>query len=128
MNKNINKNAETFKKGQSGNPNGRPPKMKTMITTIPKDAQERIYSALYEVLAKQSHKDAIEYLKASDFGEYGFIKELAIRTLSGKNGWQAFNDIMDRLFGKARQEVDVSTTQRSREEVREMLFGKKDDK
>jgi hypothetical protein len=36
-------------------------------------------------------------------GEYGFILELAIHSLYGRNGWQVLMDIMDRLFGKPKQ-------------------------
>ena len=45
----------------------------------------------------------MELLKeeAERLGEYGFVLQVAIETLSSKNGWSALMDIFDRLFGKA---------------------------
>ncbi len=83
---------------------GRPHKLCNQIGNIPKDAQQRMYSILYKATTFNSREEAISFLKdEKDKGEYGFILELAINALGGRNGWQVLMDIMDRLFGKPKQ-------------------------
>lgn len=92
------------KENQPQKNNGRPPKLCNQIGTIPKDAQQRMYSILHKATTFNSREEAINYLKEEkDKGEYGFILELAINALGGRNGWQVLMDIMDRLFGKPKQ-------------------------
>lgn len=63
-----------------------------------------MYSILYKATTFNSREEAISFLKdEKDKGEYGFILELAINALGGRNGWQVLMDIMDRLFGKPKQ-------------------------
>ena len=89
---------------QPAKKNGRPPKLCNQIGNIPKDAQQRMYSILYKATTFNSREEAISFLKdEKDKGEYGFILELAINALGGRNGWQVLMDIMDRLFGKPKQ-------------------------
>lgn len=95
-----------YQKGQSGNPNGRPPKLCNIIKKIPNDAQERVYATLYEAMTCSSKDESRKTIEASDWGEFGFIKAIAIKGLMGKNGWQVLSDIMDRLFGKAKQTME----------------------
>lgn len=101
-------NLKPFSKGQSGNPAGRPPKLSNMIQSIPKDAQERIYAVLHHALAMPSEAAAKEYLDVAkdELQEYGFVLEIAVKSLTGQNGWAALTDILDRLFGKPRQSVE----------------------
>ena len=83
---------------------GRPQKLCNQIGTIPKDAQQRMYAILHKATTFNSKDEAIRYFKEEkDKGEYGFILELAINALYGRNGWQVLMDIMDRLFGKPKQ-------------------------
>lgn len=92
------------KENQPEKNNGRPQKLSNQIGNIPKDAQQRMYSILYKATTFNSREEAINYLKdEKDKGEYGFILELAINALGGRNGWQVLMDIMDRLFGKPKQ-------------------------
>ena len=92
------------KDNQPAKNNGRPQKLSNQIGTIPKDAQQRMYSILYKATTFNSREEAIKYFKEEkDKGEYGFILELAINALQGRNGWQVLMDIMDRLFGKPKQ-------------------------
>ena len=92
------------KENQPKKNNGRPQKLSNQIGVIPKDAQQRMYSILYKATTFNSREEAISFLKdEKDKGEYGFILELAINALGGRNGWQVLMDIMDRLFGKPRQ-------------------------
>lgn len=97
-------NKYRFTKDRQPEKNGRPPKLSNQIGNIPPDAQKRMYAILHKATTFNSKDEAIKYFKEEkDKGEYGFILELAINALYGKNGWQVLMDIMDRLFGKPRQ-------------------------
>lgn len=92
------------KENQPKGKTGRRARLCNQIGSIPKDAQQRMYSILYQATTFNSREEAINYLKEEkDKGEYGFILELAINSLGGRNGWLVLMDIMDRLFGKPRQ-------------------------
>ena len=99
-----------YKPGQTGNPNGRPPKLAKALKSIPKDAQERIYGVLFTALTFKNVKEAMEYIREQESTEikYGFVLQIAIKALAGKNGFLALMDIMDRLFGKPRIQAEVS--------------------
>ena len=58
-------------------------------------------------------KEAAEYLKkeADELGEYGFILQLAVKSLMGKNGWFVLMDICDRLFGKPRMTAEIHSAE-----------------
>jgi len=86
VNKNPNtENLRPFKKGQSGNPNGRP--------KLP-DLRE----AMAKVLAEE--KDGMSALEA-------ILK--ALRVKATKGDVRAAQELLDRGFGKAKQSVDVTT-------------------
>lgn len=92
------------KENQPKGKTGRQARLCNQIGSIPKDAQQRMYSILYQATTFNSREEAISFLKEEkDKGEYGFILELAINALGGRNGWQVLMDIMDRLFGKPKQ-------------------------
>lgn len=107
-----NKVGHRFKKGESGNPGGRPKALARVIGEIPPDAQEEIYKTLHSALAMESIDEAVRYIKdeGEKHGKYGAVYEVTIRALNGNYGWQALNDILDRLFGKPKQTADVSIT------------------
>lgn len=97
-------NKYRFGKDRQPTKRGGPVKLSSQIAAIPKDAQQRMYSILYKATTFNSREEAISFLKdEKDKGEYGFILELAINALGGRNGWQVLMDIMDRLFGKPKQ-------------------------
>ena len=105
-----NKIGNRFKPGESGNPSGKPRKFSLVIGDIPQDAQIEIYRRLHKAISMGSIEEASKYLRseAAALGEYGVVLQVAIRALNGNNGWQALNDILDRLFGKARQATDLT--------------------
>lgn len=103
-------NLKPCKPGETHNPNGRPPKLARAIKSIPRDAQERIYATLFTALTFKNVKDATDYIREQEATEfkYGFILQIAVKALAGKNGFQALMDILDRLFGKPRISAEVA--------------------
>ena len=55
-------------------------------------------------------QEATAYIRSQDTTDfkYGFVLQLAVKALAGKNGWSAFNDILDRLFGKPKMSADIN--------------------
>lgn len=99
-----------FQKGQSGNPSGRPKQLSNLISEIPGDALKRIYKVLHQAIKMQNKGKAMEFLQDEIVKEveYGFLLQLAVKTLMSKDGWACAMDILDRIFGKPRQTNDVS--------------------
>lgn len=57
----------------------------------------------------RNKKEAMSLLEkeAEELGEYGFVAQIAIETLAGKNGWAALMDIFDRVIGRPKMVADV---------------------
>ena len=103
-------NLKPCKPGETHNPNGRPPRMSKVIKQMPPDAQEKIYTILFTALTFKNVQEATAYIRSQDTTDfkYGFVLQLAVKALAGKNGWSAFNDILDRLFGKPKMSADIN--------------------
>lgn len=86
-----------FKKGQSGNPKGRPKKL------------PQLDELLADVLGEE--KDGIEAAKAI---------LMALRAKATKGDVRAAEVLLDRAYGKAKQVIDANITEQP-------LFGKKED-
>lgn len=88
---------------------GRPPAMAKVIKTIPEDAQKKVYSILWSAISMTSVKEASKYIskEADNLPECGFVLQIALRALQGKNGFSALMDILDRLFGKPKTIAEV---------------------
>lgn len=104
-----NKIGPRYQPGKSGNPAGNDPRFHRLIKGMPKDAKTIIYDVLWTAMAQPDINEAKKYLdmKASELPECGFILQLTAKSLMGKNGWQAFMDICDRLFGKPKQTTEI---------------------
>ena len=102
-NKKSLENLRQFKKGQSGNKAGRPKSLATQI---------EVYEILHHALALPNKKEAQKYLVSPEvedaLGEYGFLLQVALLALIGKQGWLTACDILDRLFGKPKQTTTLS--------------------
>jgi hypothetical protein len=91
MNKNPNKeNLKPFKKGESGNPNGRPKKL------------PELDKLLADVLGEE--KDGITA---------GEVILKALRAKASKGDVRAAEVLLDRAYGKAKQTMDVSVSKKN---------------
>lgn len=108
--KNIPPVGKRFSKDYQPENNGRHKKLENIIKGIPKDAQDKIYATLYTALQQPNRRVALELLKdrEDELGEYGFVLQIAINSLAGKNGMAALGSILDRLFGRPKQQNDIS--------------------
>ncbi len=82
--------ATEFKKGQSGNPNGRPKKL------------PELDKLLADVLGEE--KDGIEAAK---------VILMALRAKAAKGDVRAAEVLLDRAYGKAKQTMDVSVSKKN---------------
>lgn len=89
---------------------GRKKKALTALKNIPKEAQAEIYQALWTALTHDNFQEAKKYLESVNIPNYGFIIQIVLRELADKKtSWRCVNDILDRLFGRPQQAVEVST-------------------
>ena len=102
-------NLKHIKKGTSGNPAGRPPSLANQIKAIPKDAQVKVYEVLHHAISLPNVKAAREYLESDavqeGLGDYGFLLQIAVKSLVSKAGWLTVCDILDRLFGTPHRSI-----------------------
>lgn len=100
-----------FQKGQSGNPAGRPP-YRSLMKRIPKNAREKAYEVIWTALAMPDAKTAAQYLKdkEAELPECGFMFQVLVRGLMGKDGAWLMDALLSRLFGKPRQEAEIKHT------------------
>lgn len=100
-----------FQKGNKDAKNqGRKPKIINLLQGVPEDAQKQVYNTLFNAIRLQDVAQAKAYLsaKGDELGEYGFILQLAIKSLMGKDGWHTFTDICNRLFGTPKRVQDLN--------------------
>ena len=112
-NPNAKDNLRPFPKGVSGNPAGRPRSLAKAIKDMPDEAQIEIYGVLHHAISLKNIAEAKAYIDKAvedkDLGRYGVVFQLALRSLTGPTGWITLNDILDRLFGKPRMQLEAKT-------------------
>ena len=112
-NPNAKDNLRPFPKGVSGNPAGRPRSLAKAIKEMPDEAQTEIYGVLHHAISLKNISEAKAYIDKAvedkDLGRYGVVFQLALRSLTGPTGWITLNDILDRLFGKPRMQLEAKT-------------------
>lgn len=104
-----NKIGRPFQPGQSGNPNGAPRKLDRALKAIPRDDRVKVLKVLHHALSLPNVATAKRYMEEqeAELGEYGFLMQVAVRQIAGKNGWFTVSDILDRLYGKPRQQAEI---------------------
>lgn len=107
---NLPPEGKRFSKDYQPDNNGRKKKLKNIIKSIPKDAQEKIFDVLFTAISQPSRTEAIRLIKEreDELGEYGFVLQIAITALAGENGMAAVETILDRIFGRPAQRSDVN--------------------
>ena len=105
-------NLRPIQKGERRNPHpqGRPKKLINAIKSLPEDIQEKVYGVLAFTLTLPDEETAKEYLEVQkgELGKYGFVLQVAIRQMTTKGwGWSAMMDILDRLYGKPKQNASL---------------------
>lgn len=104
-------NAKKFRKGESGNPDGRPPKLLSTITA-------ELKSKGYERATANQVADAFETLMNVPQNELAdMVKDekapMSLRIV-GKamltaKGWEVLQAMLDRAHGRAKQQMDVTS-------------------
>ena len=97
-------------KDQPNAHHGRYPTIANSIKAIPEDAQKKVYAVLWTAISMPNVKEASKYIskEADNLPECGFVLQIALRELQGKNGFKALMDILDRLFGKPKTNAEVT--------------------
>lgn len=100
-----------YKKGQTGNPKGRPPmSVQSICKQLKKDG--------YKQFGKQDVQQVYLYCMALpqtkmeqmlQDKDTPFIVRLCIRTLMGKKGFEAAEKMLDRALGKATEKLDITS-------------------
>ena len=107
-----------FKKGQSGNPNGRPPQLVSHITeelkalgytAVSKDNVVQAYLTVIQLPYEEIQSIASVKTKT----KYPFLYKLIAKELIGKKGSEMLEKILDRALGKPTQNNDITTKGKS---------------
>jgi hypothetical protein len=100
------KTLKPFKKGQSGNPNGRPKGALNYRTRFLK--------------AATSVAEALKLGKEPDAVELEIVKRGIIQALKGN--FNFYRDILDRLYGKAPDKMEIDLKAKKIEELEELIW------
>lgn len=110
----------TWVKGQSGNPKGRPPKvLTTLVADLKKQGYERATATT--VVETIEHliglpEDRLRELLADK--EQPMSVRIIIKSMLSAKGFETLSAILDRAHGKPKQQMDVATTGEQKLEVR----------
>lgn len=105
-------NLVPFPKGTSGNPKGRGPSWRSLFKKLPRDVQTKVAEVLWTALSMSSTEEASKYMaaKAEELPECGFMLQVLLRGLNGKDGAWVLGSILDRLLGRPRQQAEIKHT------------------
>ncbi len=103
-----------FKKGQTGNPYGRPKKLVSLIN-------QQLKNEGYSIVTKENILEACQilinlpYEKILDISkqkgtEYPILYTLVAKELLGKRGGEYLEKLLDRIIGKPKQSTELSGT------------------
>lgn len=86
------------------------PGRKPTLKSIPADARDKVYAALYHALTLPDQKTAAEYLNraAEELPECGYLIQVYAKGMMGKMASVYITDILDRLFGKPKQTTETT--------------------
>lgn len=121
------KDGRPFKKGQSGNPRGRPKKVFSTIIAEMKDrgiepATPSNVSDIFQYLLALPLSDVMDIAgNPKEENDLPAIMRLAAKELLGKRGLEIMKEMLDRANGKAKSNVDVTTKGESLNEKRIMF-------
>ena len=99
-----------YKKGQSGNPAGRPKGSKNRSTII-----KEILSLMVQV--KNDNGDEVW-----QSNEYRMVQAMVNKAIE-KGDVAAFNALYDNLYGKLKDTVDMNTTEQVNHDFRKLIAG-----
>ncbi len=107
-------NLKSWKKGQSGNPKGRPPKL---INSINKDLSGKGYSPAnnqdvvdaYLTLIQLPLKEVKDIASGTVKKDLPFLYKLVAKELLGKKGSDMLERLLDRALGKAKTTTDITS-------------------
>lgn len=104
-------NSKPFKKGQSGNPNGRPKKTVAATLSALKDQgyEEVTAEQVRSTMGRMLNLSRDQLVATGNDKTAPILDALIARALAGGKGWEALQDILDRAHGKAKQQVDMTT-------------------
>lgn len=104
-------NLQPFKKGQSGNPNGRPRKgVSAVLSTLEAAGHDEVTAEqVRATMGRMLNLPRAELLKmAKDESKTPIMDALIARALAGGKGWEALQDILDRAHGRPKQSLEHS--------------------
>ena len=102
-----------FKKGQTGNPNGRPVKLFSEIAAewkargVERATPERVIET-FEYLLAVSKAELDEMAKGTGEKPYPAIVQMAAEEMTGKRKREILSDMLDRAHGKAIQRQQLT--------------------